>query len=420
MKNNVFLHRTNFVKIMILESQLKQVAELQKSRILSNSAGLLRTELQEINLQNSFVTIISGIRRCGKSTLLSQLLRKDIENTFFLNFDDPRLFDFERNDFERLDNIIFEGGFKKVFFDEIQIIPEWERYIRQKLDEKIEVVVTGSNASLLSRELGTKLTGRNLMKELFPFSFEEFCLFEKKKSSLEMVNSYLNFGGFPEYISSKNEEVLSRLLNDLLTRDIAVRYGVRDFRTLQRLTLFLLSNVGRLISANKLKIQFEVGSTSTILEYLSHLETSYLLFLVPKFSYSIKKQDINPKKVYAIDTGLVNVNSLSFSNDFGQKFENLIYLHLRRGNNEIYYFSEKNECDFIFFEKGKIKSCVQVCYALNNDNMKREVKGVLEALEFFNLPEGTIVTLNQKDTIKQNDKIIKVVPASDFLSNKTL
>jgi predicted AAA+ superfamily ATPase len=400
---------------MILESQLKQIAELQKNRILSNSTGLVRTELQKISLQNSFVTIISGIRRCGKSTLLAQLLQKDIEDTFFLNFDDPRLFDFEHNDFERLDNIISEGGFKKVFFDEVQIIPEWERYIRQKLDEKIKIVVTGSNASLLSRELGTKLTGRNLMKELFPFSFEEFCSFEKNKPSLNMINNYLRFGGFPEYVSSKNEEILSRLLNDLLTRDIAIRYGVRDFRTLQRLTLYLLSNVSRLISANKLKIQFEVGSTSTILEYLSHLETSYLLFLIPKFSYSIKKQDINPKKVYAIDTGLVHVNSLSFSDDIGQTFENLIFLHLRRKNNEIYYFSEKNECDFIVFVKGEVKFCVQACSILNNDNLRREINGISEALDFFNMHEGTIVTLNQKDTIKQNDKIINVVPAYEFL-----
>ena len=400
---------------MILESRLKQIAELQKNSILSNPTGLIRTKLPEIHLQNSFVTIISGIRRCGKSTLLSQILQKDSDRVFFLNFEDPRLFDFERNDFERLDRIITEGKYKKIFFDEVQIIPEWERYVRQKLDEKIKVVVTGSNASLLSWELGTKLTGRNLMKELFPFSFTEYCSFKKKKLSEKTVNEYLLSGGFPEYVSTKNEEILSRLLNDILTRDIAVRYGIRDFRTLQRLTLFLLSNVGRLISANRLKAQFEVGATSTILEYLSHLEMSYLFFFVPKFSYSQRKQDVNPKKIYAIDTGLVNVNSLSFTEDMGQKFENLIYLHLRRESSDIYYFSEKNECDFVVFEKGKIKSCVQVCYDLNSDNLKREIDGMTEALEFFKKTEGTIVTLNQKDTIKHNGKIINVVPAHDFL-----
>ncbi len=403
---------------MILESQLKHIAELQKKHILSNSPGLLRTELPDIRLQNSFVSIISGIRRCGKSTLLLQILQKEREPVFFLNFEDPRLFDFERNDFERLDRIIAEGGFKKIFFDEIQIVPDWERYVRQKLDEKMNVLVTGSNASLLSWELGTKLTGRNLTKELFPFSFTEFCAFKKKKPSEREVCNYLLWGGFPEYVASKNEEVLSNLLNDILTRDIAVRYGIRDFRTLQKLTLFLLSNVGRLISANKLKKQFEVGATSTILEYLSHLETSYLLFFVPKFSYSQKKQNINPKKIYAIDTGFINVNSLSFTEDQGQKFENLIYLHLRRKWREIYYFSEKNECDFVVFEKGRIKSCIQVCYTLNADNLQREIDGMMEALNFFEKRNGTIVTLNQKDTVKQNGKTINIVPAHLFLSEE--
>ena len=399
---------------MVLESKIKEVAQTQKE-IVANSQGIIREELSNIAVQDFFATIISGIRRCGKSTLLAQMLQKDADNVFFINFEDPRLFDFERNDFERLDRVIAESGCSTIFFDEIQIIPEWERYVRQKLDEKFRVVVTGSNASLLSSELGTKLTGRNLPKELFPFSFEEFCRFTQKTPSEETANNYLHLGGFPEYLATRNEEVLQRLLVDILTRDIAVRYGIRDFRTLQRLTLYLLTNVGKLISGNKLKKQFEVGATSTILEYLSHLETSYLLFFVPKFSYSLKKQDINPRKVYAIDTGLVRANSLSFSEDIRQKFENLVYLNLRRKSDEIYYFSEKNECDFVAFKNGKITGCIQACYELNNDNLQREINGLSEALVFFNLQEGTIVTRNQKDTITQNGKTLNVVPSWEFL-----
>lgn len=399
---------------MVLESKIKEVAQTQKE-IVANSQGIIREELSNIAVQDFFATIISGIRRCGKSTLLAQMLQKDTDNVFFINFEDPRLFDFERNDFERLDRVIAESGCSTIFFDEIQIIPEWERYVRQKLDEKFRVVVTGSNASLLSRELGTKLTGRNFPKELFPFSFEEFCRFTQKTPSEETANDYLHLGGFPEYLATRNEEVLQRLLVDILTRDIAVRYGIRDFRTLQRLALYLLTNVGKLISGNKLKKQFEVGATSTILEYLSHLETSYLLFFVPKFSYSLKKQDINPRKVYAIDTGLVRANSLSFSEDIGQRFENLVYLNLRRKSDEIYYFSEKNECDFVAFENGKITGCIQACYELNNDNLQREINGLSEALDFFNLQEGVIVTRNQKDTITQNGKTLNVVTSWEFL-----
>lgn len=399
---------------MILEGKIKEVAQSQK-QMLRKQKGVPREELANVVVQDFFATIISGIRRCGKSTLLAQLLQKEPESVFFINFEDPRLFDFERNDFERLDRIIAASGCKNIFFDEIQIIPEWERYVRQKLDENCRVVVTGSNASLLSRELGTKLTGRNLQKELFPFSFNEFCRFMQRAPSEKTAKEYLHLGGFPEFLATRNEEILRRLLIDILTRDIAVRYGIRDFRTLQRLTQYLLTNVGKLISGNKLKTQFEVGATSTILEYLSHLETSYLLFFVSKFSYSIKKQDINPRKVYAIDTGLVKANSLSFSEDIGRKFENLIYLHLRRKSVEIYYFSEKGECDFAVFQQGQISRCVQVCYELNNDNLQREVNGLMEALDFFDLQEGTIVTLNQKDIIKQNSKTLNVVPSWEFL-----
>ena len=402
---------------MVLEGKIKEVAQSQKQVILSHK-GVPREELANVIVQDFFATIISGIRRCGKSTLLAQMLQKEPDNVFFINFEDPRLFDFERNDFERLDRVITESSCLTLFFDEIQIVPEWERYVRQKLDERFRVVITGSNASLLSRELGTKLTGRNLQRELFPFSFEEFCRFTQKTPSEETANDYLHLGGFPEYLASRNEEVLQRLLIDILTRDIAVRYGIRDFRTLQRLALYLLTNVGKLVSGGKLKTQFEVGATSTVLEYMSHLETSYLLFFVRKFSYSLRKQDVNSRKVYAIDTGLVKANSLSFSEDIGRKFENLIYLHLRRKSEEIYYFSEKGECDFIVFQKGQINHCVQVCYDLNNDNLQREINGLIEALDFFNLSEGTIVTFNQKDKIEQNGKTLNVVPSWEFLKNK--
>ena len=401
---------------MLLEGKIREVAQSQKDVII-NHKGVLREELANVVVQDFFATIISGIRRCGKSTLLAQMLQKEPDNVFFINFEDPRLFDFERNDFERLDRVITASGCQNLFFDEIQIVPEWERYVRQKLDEKFRVVVTGSNASLLSRELGTKLTGRNLQRELFPFSFDEFCRFTQKTPSEETANDYLHLGGFPEYLASRNEEVLQRLLIDILTRDIAVRYGIRDFRTLQRLALYLLTNVGKLVSGGKLKTHFEVGATSTVLEYLSHLETSYLLFFVRKFSYSLRKQDVNPRKVYAIDTGLVKVNSLSFSEDIGRKFENLVYLHLRRRSDEIYYFAEKGECDFAVFQKGQINRCIQVCYELNNDNLQREVNGLIEALNFFDLQEGVIVTFNQKDKIKQNGKTLNVVPSWEFLAN---
>ena len=399
---------------MLLVSSLHQIIEAQKGNLLQHDTGLKREALQTLPDLSSHALIVSGIRRCGKSTLLFQLLKGKYPEALYLNFEDPRLYDFERNDFSRLDEVI--KGFKSnvLLFDEIQIITEWERYVRQKLDEDYKLVITGSNASLLSRELGTKLTGRHITKELFPFSYREFYLFNQLKPSEESLLHYMKMGGFPEYVRQGTDEILNQLFDDILVRDIAVRYGVRDIKTLQRLALYLVSNVGKLITANKLKTMFDV-SASTILEYLSHLEYAWLLHFVPLFSYSHKKQVVNPRKVYAIDTGLVNVNSGAFTEDSGRKFENLVFLHLRRNHKEIYYFSEKGECDFIVCEKGKVQEVIQVCFQLTPDNLDRELNGLMEALTFFKIKQGTLITVNQKDRFEKDGMIANVIPCYEYM-----
>ena len=400
---------------MIPQNVLSQIIKAQSHNIANKDKGLRRDALQLLPNLASHALIVSGIRRCGKSTLLFQLLSSKYTGALYLNFEDPRLYEFEINDFSRLDELIKEQNFSVLMFDEFQIIPEWERYVRQKLDEGFKIVVTGSNASLLSRELGTKLTGRHITKELFPFSYHEFISHRKLSPSTESLISYLTMGGFPEYIKEKNDDILNHLFEDILIRDIAVRYSIKDVRTLQRLAQYLISNVGKPVSGNNLKNMFGMGATSTALEYLSHMEYSYLLHFVPKFSYSLKKQIANPRKVYAIDTGLVNVNSGSFTEDNGRKFENLIFLHLRRTYREIYYFSEKGECDFITFKNGAFHQAIQVCYDLNPDNLERELNGMIEALEFFDIEQGTLVTMSQKDQFEKKGKIINVIPAHEYL-----
>jgi len=400
---------------MILQSAIKQVIDIQKKNLSQKDAGLKRDALATLPDMSAFALIVSGIRRCGKSTLLFQLLNQKYPDALYVNFEDPRLYEFSPADFSRLDESIRASGSRVLFFDEIQIIPEWERYVRQKLDEDYKLVITGSNASLLSRELGTRLTGRHITKELFPFSYHEFCSFKELSYNKTSLLNYLATGGFPEYVKQGVPEILGQLFEDILIRDIAVRYGVRDIKTLQRLAFYLLSNVGKLITGNRLKILFEIGSTSTVMEYLSHLEYSYLLHFVPKFSYSLRKQIANPRKVYAIDTGLINVNSGSFSDDNGRKFENLIYLHLRQKYREIYYYAEKNECDFVIITNNVLKEAVQVCFELNPDNLDRELDGLIEALSFFGASEGIIVTLDQTDLIEKNGKIVHVMPAYQYL-----
>jgi predicted AAA+ superfamily ATPase len=238
---------------------------------------MLRDNLAALPDVDNYALIVSGIRRCGKSTLLQQLLKKKQMQTIYINFDDSRLYDFEIPDFQKLDAIIHESGKEILMFDEIQIIKGWERYVRQKLDENFKVFVTGSNASLLSKELGTSLTGRHITKELFPFSYNEFCRFKHKERDINSLKEYMLLGGFPEYLKTSYEEILADLLDDILIRDIAIRYGIKDTRGLKRLTIYLLSNIGNLTSANKLKEPSGINSATTILEYISHLEQSYLI-----------------------------------------------------------------------------------------------------------------------------------------------
>jgi predicted AAA+ superfamily ATPase len=399
---------------MLLKTTIDDVARTQIGNLTSHFQGTERDILKHLPNVDGFALVISGIRRCGKSTLLQQLLYSGFRDALYINFEDPRLFEFEMNDFSRLDQIIEEQNHNVLFFDELQVVAGWERYVRQKLEAGKKVVITGSNATMLSKELGTKLTGRHIKRELFPFSWNEFKVFNNAASDAEHLAEYLKVGGFPEYVRQQNDDILHQLFEDILARDIAVRYGVRDVKTLQRLALHLISNTGRLVTGNKIKTLFGVSSTTTIMEYFSHLEQTYLFSFIPKFSYSSRKQLINPRKVYAIDTGLINTTSKSFSDDFGPVFENLVFLHLRRHHEQIFYFKEKSECDFITIDKGIAKDVVQVCYELTPDNLDRELNGLFEALNFFSLKEGTIVTMNQSDQFERDGCIANVVPCHTY------
>ena len=402
---------------MIQKDFLQEIIQQQEENQYLKEDGMLRDRLTMLPDLDHYALIVSGIRRCGKSTLLRQLLKQKHTKVLYVNFDDPRLYDFEISDFLKLDQLISDAGNKVLLFDEIQVIKGWERYVRQKLDEGLKVFVTGSNASLLSKELGTSLTGRHITTELFPFSYNEFCRYKNLEQDESSVRAYMASGGFPEYVKTPFDEILTNLLDDILFRDIAVRYGIKDTRGLKRLTVYLLTNIGNLTSANKLREPSGIRSTTTILEYISHLEQSYLLSLVPMFDYSLKKQSVNSKKIYAIDPGIVNANVSKLKVDEGHKLENMVYNFLRMRNKEIYYHKGSGECDFITIDKGSINQAIQVCLSLDADNRTREFNGLISAMKAYHLAEGTLVTLNQEDEFHIDGLTIRVVPACKFLSN---
>jgi len=400
---------------MLRQEEISSVIDAQWSAFSRDDTGLEREILSQIPVAQSFATIITGIRRSGKSTLLLQLLRQKYETATYLHFDDIRLSSFETSDFARLHSEITKRGVKVLFFDEIQLVKGWELYINQLLREGYTVFVTGSNASMLSVEMGTHLTGRHLSVELFPFSYSEYIHFLNKENNTEAVEGYLHSGGFPEYLKTGISSILNVLIDDILWRDIAVRHSIRDIASLRQLTVFLLTNISGTISANRLTDLFGIKSPSAILEYFSYLKDAYLFDFIPLFSESLKVQARNPKKVYTMDLGLYTHNAIATSENIGRRLENLVYIHLRRNYKEIFYFQAKGECDFVVFEKNVVIKAVQVCMKITDENFKREYDGLKEAMQSFNLTYGQIITFNQSDKFVENGITIELVPVHFFL-----
>jgi uncharacterized protein len=398
---------------------IASVIDAQQAEIEKKPEGLLRELFHEIQVVENFASIITGIRRCGKSTLMLQILKKQQSPALFLNFEDIRLSGFETSDFNRLNTEIERRKVKNLFFDEIQIVNQWEIFINQKLNEGFHVFITGSNASLLSKELGTHLTGRHLSAELFPFSYAEFLAFTQTENNINSFNVYLETGGMPEYLKTRLGIILRQLIDDILYRDIAVRHNIRNVDALRELTVYLISNIGKPVSARQLTGLFGISAAATIIDYLGWLQNAYIVDFIPVFDYSVKTQIRNPKKVYVIDPGIYHQIKTTFTDDYGRQLENLVYLHLRRKYQQIYYFNKNGECDFIVMKNGKTEHCIQVCYQLNDMNMNREFQGLKTALNYFNLKEGIIVTHNQTDLFETDGTVIKLIPAWKFLMSKT-
>lgn len=407
---------------MISVELILKTFERQKNEILENisKTSISRSSLQVEPALPNFARIITGIRRSGKSTLISKDLFSADKAAFYLNFDEPVLYNFSATDFVILESAIDkfqkeQSGSKNLYFDEIQNVNGWEVFVNAQLKKGNLVTVTGSNASLLSSELGTRLTGRHLDYELFPFNFSEFCEIKQCKNSLENFLEYLKKGGFPEYLLYERTEILKRLFEDILMRDIVVRYGIKDVRSVKTLAVYLASNCGNLVTGSKLSAQLGLKTATTILEYLSFLEQSYLFSFVPKFDYSAKAQSVNPKKVYCIDTGMIQNVTLSATKDLGRMFENAVFIELRRRTKNIWYYSEAAfECDFLYGSGNLPENAIQACYELTNENREREVRGVVNTCKKFPNVKPLIVTFNQKDKISYNGMIVDVVPAVDF------
>lgn len=411
---------------MININILAEVIEDQLDRFKNKDTGISRDILYDKYIKTEQISVISGIRRSGKSTLLLQFSKK-FKNFYFINFDDERLADFTVKDF-RILMIAFQKLYqsKTIFLDEIQNVKGWERFVRRIHDEGYKVFITGSNAKLLSSELATHLTGRYIKLELYPFSFKEFLKFNKidykKKTSASQANllkqfeKYLKGGGFPEYLKFNDSEYLKRIYDDILYKDLLVRFKIKEIKAFRQLTSFLFSNFTKDVSYNSLKNTLGFKSATSVKNYIEFMQESFLIFELYKYDFSLKKQFVSDKKVYVIDNGLRNAVAFYFSEDFGKLLENLVFIELKRRAKEVYYYKDKNECDFLIKEKSKVVALIQVTKHIQiGINEEREINGLIEAMNKFGLKKGIILTESQDRQIKKDGFIIDIVPVWKWL-----
>jgi predicted AAA+ superfamily ATPase len=377
------------------------------------------------------IMILSGMRRSGKSTIQRLLQIELAKSDYYLNFDDERLIRFQVDDFQMLLELLIElfGEQSTFYFDEIQNIEGWERFVRRLYDQGKKIYITGSNAKLLSKELGTHLTGRYIQFEVYPLSFKEIIrhhhpeAFSKKALSTNDVglmqryfSNYLKNGGIPEYVKFGKSEYLQDLFEGILYRDIIARYKINDEKPLREVVYYFASNIGKEFSYTKLANIVSISSPHTIRNYCSYLEQCYLCFFVSRYSDSLKKQIQYNKKCYMIDPALIRTTGFRISEDRGRFLENIVFLHLKMQKKEIYFHKDKKECDFVLREGNQITQAIQVATNLSDEDVKnREINGLIEAMSAYNLQEGLILTENEQATIEVNGLIISIIPIWKWL-----
>jgi len=396
---------------------------------------------RDLSIPTDVPKIISllGARRSGKTYLMFDVirnLRKEIpkERLVYVNFENDLLFPSKLEDMEEMIQGYYElyPDHKDLkvwfFFDEIQEVPNWEKFIRRLFDqENCRIYLTGSSSKLLSRELASALRGRAIPYEVFPLSFGEFLRFKNieanpnsSKGQATLIHSlrqYLKQGGFPELVflpSDLHQKVINEYIDLMLYRDLTERFSIKQPHLIKYLLKYMMVNLAGSVSVNKVyndvKSQGYKISKNTIYDYISHLEEAFIIFRVEIWSRSIRKKAVNPSKVYGIDPAFKH--AMSFNEDTGRIVENAVFLELRRRGILPSYFLKKQEVDF-YWENGKL---INACYDLSDEKTKkREFNGLLEAMQFMDLQESVLVNWDKKDTIKIEDKFIHLIPLWEFL-----
>ena len=416
---------------MVSEQLIEQVVDDQKALIQNKSIGTPRNINYKRLLKTSQIVVITGIRRCGKSTLLHQIAN-NYKDFLYINFDDERLFNFELADFQNL-MLIFKkrSSTKNIFIDEIQNVQNWERFIRRIFDEDYKIYITGSNSKLLSSELATHLTGRYLKIELFPFSFGEYIKHKNieispltsdiKANVLKAFDEYLLVGGFPGFPLNNDISYIQQIFEDILYKDLIARFEIRNIKTFKQLAHYLITNFTKEISYNSLKNCLTLSNVNTIKDYIDYLQQAYLVFECYKYDYSLKKQIVYNKKIFCIDNGLQKSISFNFSNNFGHLLENMIFIELRRKSPQVYFYKTVQNYEVDFVVQDNELQLFQVCYSIEDEKTyEREKRALIVAMKELNIQSSTILSYNNEALIKTDSGNINVIPAWKWLINRNL
>ncbi|MFH0837471.1 MAG: ATP-binding protein [Candidatus Aenigmatarchaeota archaeon] len=413
----------------IIREQREELEKIEKEENIIEREGMLYSKKL---LKHPNIIAILGIRRCGKS-IFAHILSKE-SKTGYINFDDERLDGLKSSDLNNILEAFYElyGDIDYIVLDEIQNIDKWELFAN-RLRRSKRVILTGSNSNLLSGELSTHLTGRHVDIYLFPFSFREFLRTKQFKENkvyttrekaevLRLLKYYLETGGFPE-VYKLGKIMLSRLYDDIITKDILFRYNINKKDELKKLARYLITNSSEEFTYSKLAKILNVKHVSTISNWVSYLENSFLIFKLERFDFKLKQQFIAPKKMYCIDSGLMGVVGFRFSENIGRVMENEVAVQLLRRkqqNNDIefYYWKDyqQNEVDFVIKQGPKIFQLIQVSYATDREEIReREIKALLKATKELKCNNLLVITWDYESEEKIKGKKIKFMPLWKWL-----
>ena len=394
---------------------------------------LMRRSNQDTDLllSSSLIKLITGPRRVGKSTQALLMLRD--KNFAYLNFDNYSLLDaWDANLVMRMLDDVYPG-YEYILLDEVQNLDGWDLWVSELYRLGKNLVITGSNARMLSSEMATVLTGKYLQLEMLPFSLEEFfdwnkldlhCLNpEDKTNSLVLADDYLRNGGYPEVVASRQltRSYLDTLFDSIVWKDVAKRHNVRNVTDLNNLAMYLVSNFCNPVSANDLTTELGFSSVNTTRKYMDYLHEPYLFYFLSRYNNKLKLMKKAPRKVYVVDNGFVTSKAFSLSDNLGRLLENQVFIELvRRGydvERTMFYYRSRNdkEVDFVLCKEAHIERLVQVCYDMSNPKTeKREVDSIVECAGELKCSNLVIVTNNDKRTIEKDGYKIDVVPITEF------